>query len=957
MPITTVSVTGPILDSNGQPYQDVTILFTPGAVLGDEGEGATLANSPVTVTPDAVGAFAVGLAPGGGTPYTATLVMPGDIRDTKIDLGRFFVPEAGPVALQELLDEYIPPSPPVPTVTQFNQAIADVSALAVTTEEYKDDAEAAAAASAAFAAGAAGSATAAGASELAAAASASGAATSEANTAASEAAASASATTATTAAAGALASETAAGGSQSAAAASATAAGNSAASASSYAAAAASSAGDAQTSEDNAATSAAASTSAAAASATSAAQSLTSANNAESSESAAATSQASSSASASAAATSADVASAAATEAEGYRDELAGLTVSASALPEDQDPTVSYDSDTGEMAFGIPRIEPRDFASRADAVIWANENTPAIGFVIRAGGIEWEFRTYALDVISDMPGWRPLGVLTPYHWAENTVPGVTDMTAAFNVALHYVKSDHPSNNRGGGAVYFWDQNAITNIGVHGKCVTLSGNGRGSSQLLVTSLTGDAVKFGDSNEEGSQNLEIKDCSIVVPQGTNRTSGAHLAFENVSGGGYENVDFNGFFGGVLVKGSAHLYLDRGWFRGRGRSDTPYAPKAAYFLKTEYDPITDRGCPGIHVSEIDGVNNNNAEFGWCESAILIESADGVYIDKFHATRCDWGVTINCPDDAIFLGEVIIDEFYMDQAFHGNCRITGNSDREIRSVTITNGIMRVAGGSPERPENSDATSFLIDVGEDGLQNLTVSNVEITGAQGRAILMTNNNVHCARFSDITIENNNIGNNDGFAEVTLGGSGTSLTNCDFIGGHQTGTTCIEVISGATDVQISGNRTHLSRCASTLIDNGTRTRYDTGPQLEVNDATAHRLMKVGAFGLGGDAIGTGDFDAITANGFYRNIGSGATGAPTAMSNWRVHHMQVNDDIAVQIAWRNGVLMQRDKAGGAWGSWEYPNQVTLQPDAVDAGDIVNKFNALLTRMKVAGIMASS
>lgn len=76
------------------------------------------------------------------------------------------------------------------------------------------------------------------------------------------------------------------------------------------------------------------------------------------------------------------------------------------------------------------------FATRAEAV--ANLPTLADGAVMAAAGLFYEAQSGATD-ISDMAGFVPLGDVYPDHFAENTTPGTTDMGAAIQSAVDYVR--------------------------------------------------------------------------------------------------------------------------------------------------------------------------------------------------------------------------------------------------------------------------------------------------------------------------------------------------------------------------------------------------------------------------------------------------------------------------------------------------------------------------------------
>lgn len=75
------------------------------------------------------------------------------------------------------------------------------------------------------------------------------------------------------------------------------------------------------------------------------------------------------------------------------------------------------------------------FADRAAVLAWIAANpAPPVGTVLQWGGIGVRYIGSG-TAIADMPGYVPDGVATPDHFAENTSPGFTDMTAAIQSAV------------------------------------------------------------------------------------------------------------------------------------------------------------------------------------------------------------------------------------------------------------------------------------------------------------------------------------------------------------------------------------------------------------------------------------------------------------------------------------------------------------------------------------------
>lgn len=142
MPINTTTVTGPILDIEGNAYTNATIRFLPRAPGGDAGEGATLADTPVDVIPNAsTGEFSVDLAPSDSIPYDVSLIQALPDGEARYPLGGVLVTDVASVSLQELLADFDQGPEPIPTVTQLNAAVAAAEADANRAEAAKTSAQ------------------------------------------------------------------------------------------------------------------------------------------------------------------------------------------------------------------------------------------------------------------------------------------------------------------------------------------------------------------------------------------------------------------------------------------------------------------------------------------------------------------------------------------------------------------------------------------------------------------------------------------------------------------------------------------------------------------------------------------------------------------------------------------------------------------------------------------------
>lgn len=98
-----------------------------------------------------------------------------------------------------------------------------------------------------------------------------------------------------------------------------------------------------------------------------------------------------------------------------------------------------------------------------------------------------------------------------------------------------------------------------------------------------------------------------------------------------------------------------------------------------------------------------------------------------------------------------------------------------------------------------------------------------------------------------------------------------------------------------------------------------TSSDIIKQTSTSDTTAGSALIVGGFGVGGSALTSTDFDAITATGSYQ--GTDAVGTPVAAVAVSVLHLNRDSTSAVQYASRvsSDNIWFRRKSAGTWSSW--------------------------------------
>lgn len=168
------------------------------------------------------------------------------------------------------------------------------------------------------------------------------------------------------------------------------------------------------------------------------------------------------------------------------------------------------------------------FATRAALVTWAGSNTLSDGECVLADGLVYKGSTGATD-ITDLSGIVPVAPVYPNHFADNTTPGTTDMTAAIEAAQAYtsrvkfrpetygVSSLKPDDNQQWEGIYGLTK--IKTLASAGSTVSAVSRNADGLEGELTNFSARGIIFDASNKEvafltfGFSNIWFELCDFI------------------------------------------------------------------------------------------------------------------------------------------------------------------------------------------------------------------------------------------------------------------------------------------------------------------------------------------------------------------------------------------------------------------------------------------------------------
>lgn len=287
------------------------------------------------------------------------------------------------------------------------------------------------------------------------------------------------------------------------------------------------------------------------------------------------------------------------------------------------------------------------FTNRGGFVTWASGKTPATGTVIDAAGYAYRYLGTG-TAISDLPGWVPMGLTYPDHWAQNLSPGTTNMQPAIISALAYSATVYLA-----GGIY-----AVASTVAWDNSTLIGNNDRGAARTRIQGLAASmpvasaivapgrsstirAVQIGYDTLTGTETqdqrvgLDCRGLSQVLQRGSVIDE---VVFDNVGTGisDYGDAEFSVTYGTLEVVRHSYRAIDiRGtertgsvWLNLYINGGTTYSPEGGFCL-------TGQGAGGV-------IGQLNIEHGaYSGYPLRLEGLQGLVINSLHIEGVDCTTT----------------------------------------------------------------------------------------------------------------------------------------------------------------------------------------------------------------------------------------------------------------------------------------------------------------------------
>lgn len=398
---------------------------------------------------------------------------------------------------------------------------------------------------------------------------------------------------------------------------------------------------------------------------------------------------------------------------------------------------------------------------------WSNGLIPD-GLVVSDGTSLYKAVAGATS-ISDLTGLVPFQENTPNHYKENTTPGTTDMTAAFQAAVNYGTICDVTLL---GETYLISSTITVTSRVDSAAVEpafIRGKGRGLSIVVNSAPANDWIKFqkGFGNDSGWIAPFVSDLSLNA-SGTSNTqsnTGAALKLVRCINGVIERVGSNGATHHFYCENVGQMTWDKCIIQNSNRADNALSTWTMTTNDTDA-PTGSPRCFGNYVIGCEQYNGNDVE-----KTFDLRVTDGLHVNNCHLNNSVYRFYIR-PDNTNYrdtVKDVEVSNCYFDGngspvSFMYAEATAGTGTARIEAILVDNCKIRVGSGNVLKLAETAAGVAGLAV----FQNVKFSNCHFRQFDGRYVNITNSNITSVNIiSDIQF----IGNT--FEDGPSGGAGAS----------------------------------------------------------------------------------------------------------------------------------------------------------------------------------------
>lgn len=304
----------------------------------------------------------------------------------------------------------------------------------------------------------------------------------------------------------------------------------------------------------------------------------------------------------------------------------------------------------------------RSFASRAELVAALSDQW-SVGSVVTAGGIQYEYDGVSTS-ISDMPGWKPFGRITPLHFGAVRDGATSDhisIQSAIDYAATLIPSTSVQRKIASAAEVFFPRGIYalsSGVTVNTSGIRLVGEGQNTSALRLIDETITAVTFVHDDYFNSAGDNVDDVTLV---GVGIESLGIFLSEFITTNSctakmvkavrcrlhLENVRLRGYRYGLDIQGALEgTTIDRVRAESYLGSNVTAAFSDSFHVKvglaevSASDPDAGAGGDGsyyvksigVHISDLDTRDRGNVSIYGLKDSLRIGGADGVYVSNSH-------------------------------------------------------------------------------------------------------------------------------------------------------------------------------------------------------------------------------------------------------------------------------------------------------------------------------------